>query len=238
MKANLGHQAFWFSWHGSKLKSIYSSWFNFITILSRSLGMRLPFQQWEQEDGVVGHGGVGGWEPSVYRKHMATPFPMTDMSTMPSKVKKTMMVQEVVRIRRDLRQGLPWNVTVKHLNNFCQRMKASRYDQSNRFQVLKSGVEGFEKMLEVKRGGGRPINRQRSWEEEERQKKKELQSKVWFKGGGFDVPLLFSTHSERRTCKENTWGGSLSYRCMQFIITMVGPTSTSVVHTLIFWTDK
>ena len=48
------------------------------------------------------------------------------------------------------------------LNNFCQRMKASRYDQNYRFQVLKSGVEGFEKMLEVKRGGGRPINQQRS----------------------------------------------------------------------------
>ena len=128
----------------------------------------------------------------MYRKHMATPFPMTDMSTMPSKVKKTMMVQEVVRIRRDLRQGLPWNVTVKHLNNFCQRMKASRYDQSNRFQVLKSGVEGFEKMLEVKRGGGRPINRQRSWEEEERQKKKELQSKVWYHSISSNVCNLIS----------------------------------------------
>ena len=37
------------------------------------------------------------------------------------------------------------------------------------FQVLKSGVEGFDKMLEVERSGNRP----RSWEEDERQKKKE-----------------------------------------------------------------
>ena len=90
---------------------------------------------------------------------MANPFLKMEMSAMPAKVKRTMMVHEVVRIRSS---GLPWNVTVKHLNNFCQRMKVSRYDQNYRFQVLKSGVEGFEKMLEVKRGGGRPINQQRS----------------------------------------------------------------------------
>merc|ERR1711952_151064 len=100
------------------------------------------------------------------------------------------MVQEVVRIRRNIRTGLPWDITVKHLNNFCQRMKASGYNQNYRFQVLKSGVEGFDKMLEVERSGGRPINRPRSWGEDERQKKKELQSKVWFRAGVFDVPLF------------------------------------------------
>ena len=56
--------------------------------------------------------------------------------------------------------------------------------------MLKSGVEGFDKMLEVERSGGRPINRPRSWEEDERQKKKELQSKVWFRAGGYDVSLF------------------------------------------------
>ena len=105
-------------------------------------------------------------------------------------MKRTTLVQEVVRIRRNIRTGLPWDITVKHLNNFCQRMKASGYNQNYRFQVLKSGVEGFDKMIEVERSGGRPINRPRSWEEDERQKKKELQSKVWFRAGGFDVALF------------------------------------------------
>ena len=41
--------------------------------------------------------------------------------------------------------------------------------------------------------GERPTNRPRPWGEDEKQKKKELQSKVWFQGGGFDVPLLFPT---------------------------------------------
>ena len=45
-------------------------------------------------------------------------------------------------------------------------------------------------MLEVERSGGRPVNRPRTWGEDLRQKKKELQSKSWFRAGGFDVPLF------------------------------------------------
>ena len=66
----------------------------------------------------------------------------------------------------------------------------SGYDENYRFQVIKSGVEGFDKMLEEEMNGGRPINRPRTWEEDRRQKKKELQKKRWFRKGGFDVPLF------------------------------------------------
>ena len=125
-----------------------------------------------------------------YRKPMANPLLMMEISAMPAKVKRTTMVQEVVRIRRNTRPGLPWDVTVKHLNEFCKRMKSSGYNEHYRFQVLKSGMEGYEKMLEIERRGGRPVNRLRSWGEDARQKKKELQGKVWFRRGGHDVPLF------------------------------------------------
>ena len=157
-----------------------------------------------------------------YRKPMANPLLMMEMSAMPAKVKRTTMVQEVVRIRRNIRPGLPWDVTVKHLDNFCERMKASGYNENYRFQVLKSGVEGFDKMLEVERSGGRPINRPRSWEEDERQKKKELQSKVWFRAGGFDV-ALFVPHTPngelakriRRMEAENHQGRSIRFKIIE-----------------------
>jgi hypothetical protein len=129
-----------------------------------------------------------------YRKPMANPLLMMEMSAMPAKVKRTTLVQEVVTIRRNIRPGLPWDVTVKHLDNFCKRMKASGYNQQYRYQVLKSGMEGFERMLETERRGGRPVNRLRSWGEDERQKKKELQGKNWFRAGGFDV--VCSTHTK------------------------------------------
>ena len=86
--------------------------------------------------------------------------------------------------------GLPWEVTVKHLNDFSQRMRASGYGERYRYEVIKSGVEGFDKMIAEKNKGGRPINQRRTWNEDQRQKKKESQKKNWFKGGGFDVPLF------------------------------------------------
>ena len=83
-------------------------------------------------------------------------------------------------------------------------MKVSGYNENYRFQVLKSGMEGHDKMLEVERGGGRPVNRPRTWNEDERQKKKELQSKSWFRAGGsFDVPFVCSSYSAGGTSKEN-----------------------------------
>ena len=106
------------------------------------------------------------------------------------------MIQEVVRIRRNMSKRLPWEATVKHLNDFSERLKLSGYDEDYRFQVIKSGVEGFDKMLIEEQIGGRPINRHRSWEEDQRQKKKELQKKNWFRTGGYDVPL-FVPHTPR-----------------------------------------
>ena len=156
-----------------------------------------------------------------YRKPVANPLLMMEMSAMPAKVKTT-LVQEVVTIRRNIRPGLPWEVTVKHLSNFCSRMKASGFNQHHRFQVLKSGMEGYDKMLETERRGVRPVNRLRSWGEDERQKKKELQSKTWYRAGGFEVPLFVphTPHGElARRMKEmevlNNQGRSIRFKIIE-----------------------
>ena len=115
---------------------------------------------------------------------------------MPAGMKRTVLTQEVIRTRRNMHPELPWERTVKHLDDFAQRLRASGYNEDYRYQVVKSGVVGFDKMLEATTNGGRPINRARSWNEDIRQKKKELQSKNWYRQGGYDVPL-FVPHTPR-----------------------------------------
>ena len=107
-----------------------------------------------------------------YRKPMANPLTMLAMSAMPAKMKRTVLTQEVVRIRRNISLELPWETTVKHLNDFSSRMRASGYGERYRFEIIKSGVEGFDKMIEEENTGGRPINQRRTWNEDQRQKKK------------------------------------------------------------------
>ena len=125
-----------------------------------------------------------------YRKPMANPLTMLAMSAMPANMKRTVLTQEVVRIRRNISLELPWDTTVKHLNDFSQRMRASGYSEKYRFEIIKSGVEGFDKMIDEENKGGRPINQRRTWNQDQRQKKKELQKKNWYSKGGYDVPLF------------------------------------------------
>ena len=89
-----------------------------------------------------------------YRKPMANDLLMLEISAMPARIKRATLTQEVVTIRRNISQELPWTVTVKHLNNFCRRMKASGYNENYRLQILKAGMIGFDKIQEVERRGG------------------------------------------------------------------------------------
>ena len=56
--------------------------------------------------------------------------------------------------------------------------------------MIKSGVEGYEKMFEIEKSGRRPVNRPRTWEEDKRQRKKELEKRNWFRKGGYQIPLF------------------------------------------------
>ena len=125
-----------------------------------------------------------------YRKPMANPLIMLKMSAMPEKMKGTVLGQEVVTIRRNIRLRLSWEVTVKHLNNLSKRMTISGWKEKERLQIIKAGVIGYDVMLKTEEEGGRPINRQKSWELDKRQKNKQMKGKNWFSKGGYDVPLF------------------------------------------------
>ena len=116
-----------------------------------------------------------------YRKPVANELLMLEMSAMPGGMKRTVLTQEVVRIRRNIHPRLPWETTVKHLDNLSQRLRMSGYDETYRYQVIKSGVEGFDKMMAEAEQGGRPINSPRTWEEDLRQKNKYFKKKRWFR---------------------------------------------------------
>ena len=59
----------------------------------------------------------------------------------------------------------------------------SGYKENYRFQIIKSGVGGFDKMLEREANEGVPINKPRTYEEDQRQKKSVPRRRIGFEEG-------------------------------------------------------
>ena len=58
-------------------------------------------------------------------------------------MQRTVLAQEVVRILRNTRTGLPWDIKVKHVTNFGERIRMSGYSEMYRFKIVKSGLRGY-----------------------------------------------------------------------------------------------
>ena len=171
-----------------------------------------------------------------YRKPMANGLVMMRFSAMPEKIKRTSLTQEGIRILRNTSLELPPEVAAGHLTELCMRMKAAGYNEQFRFEVIKSSMAGFSKMVEVEKEGGRPINRPRSWEEDRRQVQKESRWLNWFRAGGHYVPVFVphtpgSELARRMRAKEeeNNQG-----RKVRFLIVEQGGTK---IHNLL-WTPN
>ena len=183
----------------------------------------LDIQLW-MEGGKVRH--------QHFRKAMSNNLVMMECSAQPIKTKRTTLTQEGIRILKNTSLELPWEVAASHLSNLSNRMKASGYSEVFRLQIIKSAVDGFNKMVEVERKGGRPLNRPRSWEEDCRQKQKHQKKRSWFSKGGYHVPV-FVPHTPgselaklmRRKEEENNQG-----RKIRFLIVELG--GTKIHHLL------
>ena len=136
----------------------------------------------------LGEEGTVWWQH--YRKPVANFLVMLERSAMPSKMKRTVLTQEVIRILRNCRDDLPWPQKAAFLTEHSIRMKASGYSERFREQVINAGLKGFDQMKAVAEAGGRPVNRKSSWNREQRKRTKMSKSITWHKSGNYDVPLF------------------------------------------------
>ena len=78
----------------------------------------------------------------------------------------------------------------QHLNDFTERMRDSGYPESMRYQIVQSGLQGYKKMLEVERAGGRPVNRLQKSDQIARKKQKTIKKDNWYKNGTYSTVLF------------------------------------------------
>ena len=117
-----------------------------------------------------------------YSKPCSSKNVMMKNSAMTARTKMSSLRQEAVRRLRNTRTTLPWkDYQAPILSDLARKMARSGYNEAYREAVIKSGVAGFEKQVESRRMGTKPLFRPRAWNKEERRKKKMAKEAAWHK---------------------------------------------------------
>ena len=86
--------------------------------------------------------------------------------------KRTVLVQEGLRILLNFSRDLPWKNKTKHLDNLSLRMQYSGYQKKFRYEVINSAYKAYKTLLGKETAGERPLYRDREWNKIERRKQK------------------------------------------------------------------
>ena len=136
-----------------------------------------------------------------YRKPMANPLLITARSAMPSRVKRTALTQQALRILKNTSLDVPEKQRIDLLSDFSSRMRASGYSARYRLEIIESAMNAFDKMKKEQEEGGRPINRPRNYQAEERRKMKLSAKTQWFKTGGFTTVMFVPSTPDGKLAK-------------------------------------
>ena len=120
-------------------------------------------------------------EYRFYKKSMSNHRVMLARSAMPPNIKRNSLAQEVIRRLWNTSRDLPWSEKASILTEFSHSMMCSGYSEKFRLEIIQAGVKGFENQCEVADNGGTPVHRPRSYNLEERTKKKMLTKTSWYR---------------------------------------------------------
>ena len=98
-----------------------------------------------------------------YEKPMASKVVLMERSALPIKTKIQILVQEIVRRRRNTYQGESRMEIERELTEFMVKLKISGYSREHRWEILKSGTKKYHRMLKNEKEGKRSLNRPK-WE--------------------------------------------------------------------------
>ena len=125
-----------------------------------------------------------------YEKPMATKHVIHEASALPTKSKRTILTQEVLRILLHCSENLPWEVACTHINRYMMKMQYSGYNQIFRYHVVNGAMKAYEKIKEKEALGIRPMHRPKDWERQSRRNLKEQKKRSWYKEGGFNSVIF------------------------------------------------
>ena len=107
---------------------------------------------------------------TFYEKPTKSPFVMSKESAMPISKKIECLGQEVFRRLHNTKKEINEAEKKDILNDFMIKLKISGYNEYDRLQILKSGMNAYQKLRSKEEEGLRPFLGQRSFGQQKRRK--------------------------------------------------------------------
>ena len=137
-----------------------------------------------------------------YQKEVSSVATINARSTLPWKSKRTILVQDTLRILKNCHKDLPWEETANHLTRMSMRLQYSGYDQKFRYDVISTALAAYKTIKEKDEKGEFPMYRPKGWREDERRKVKEQKKKNWYKRGGYESVIFVPSTPDSELLKK------------------------------------
>ena len=98
-----------------------------------------------------------------YCKEVSSKMMVHASSAISMKTKRVIITQEILRILLNCSKLLSWEITTKHINEMLKRIQYSGYSKKFRFEVVKSALNAYEKIVEAEKNQERPMYRPKRW---------------------------------------------------------------------------
>ena len=135
---------------------------------------------------------------SFYEKETKSPYVVSKGSAMPISKKIECMGQEVFRRLHNTKIEIHGKEILDIMNRFMMNLKISGYNSFDRYQILQSGFNCYEKLRSKVDNGSRPFYRNRHFEKQKRKYEKLEKKTSWFtkKSSGTRGNIKFHQHRE------------------------------------------
>ena len=105
---------------------------------------------------------------------------MSDLAVS-DRVKRSSMTNEAMRRLLCCSPGLEEADRKEVMEDFARLLKRSGYSERFRYEVISDAVRGHQKLVDGERKGGRPVDRPRSYQREQRRRGREEKGERWYR---------------------------------------------------------
>ena len=110
---------------------------------------------------------------------------------MPIRKKMETLSNKEFRRLHNTKEEIKWEDKTRILDKFMAELKASGYNESDRYEVLRSGITRYDRLRQLEREGKRPFYREKNYQKKERKEEKRKKKKNWFKTKGNKFTSVF-----------------------------------------------